>query len=82
MWSATWCSVLEVSVTNQWKLNEIKRQTENRYLKDLNRIDGEPMEFEWRIFPTVGIFEEIQKIMIDLQCEFEHFKGKIILMSM
>ena len=45
--------------------NKIKWYSETRYLKDLNRIDGEPMEFEWKIFPaftTLGILEEIQKL--------------------
>ena len=37
-----------------WK-NKIKWYLENRYLKDLNRIDGEPMEFEGKIFTTLGI---------------------------
>ena len=46
-----------------WK-NKIKWYRETRYLKDLNRIAGEPMEFGWKIFPgftTLGILEEIQK---------------------
>ena len=46
-----------------WK-NKIKGYLENRYLKDLNRIDGEPMEFEWKMFPgftTLGSLEETQK---------------------
>ena len=45
-----------------WK-NKIKWYVK-RYLKDLTRIDGGPMEFEWKIFPgftTLGILEEIQK---------------------
>ena len=57
----------------------------NSYLKDLNQIDGEPMEFEWKIFPeftTLGILEEVQKIMSELQCEPEQFKGRIIFLSM
>ena len=59
-----------------WK-NQIQWYLENRHLKDLNRIDGEPMEFEWNIFPgftKLGILEEIQKIMTELQCEPEQFK--------
>ena len=67
-----------------WK-NKTKWYSENRYLKDLNRIDGEPMEFEWNIFPgftTLGLFEKIQKLMTDLQCEPEQFKDRIIFMSM
>ena len=47
-------------------------------MKDLNRIDGEPMEFVWKMFPgftTLGILEEIQ-------CEPEQFNDRIIFMSM
>ena len=67
-----------------WK-NNIKWCLENRYLKDLNRIDGESMEFKWKIFPgftTLDIFEEIPKFMKDLPCEPEQFKDRIIFMSM
>ena len=52
---------------------------ETRYLKDLDRIDGEPMEFEWKIFPgftTLGILDEIHKMMGESQCEPENFTGK------
>ena len=31
--------------------SRIKWFWETRYLKDLDRIDGEPMEFEWKHFP-------------------------------
>ena len=31
--------------------NEIKWYLETHFLKDLNRIDGEPMEFGWKKFP-------------------------------
>ena len=64
-----------------WK-NKIEWYLENHSLKDLNRIDGEPMELEWKIFPTLGILEEIQKIMTELQCEPEQFTDRIILMYM
>ena len=67
-----------------WK-NKLQWYLENRYLKDRNRIDGEPMEFEWKIctgFTALGIFEEIQKIMTVIQCEPEQFKERIIFMSM
>ena len=56
-----------------WK-NKIRWYLENRCLQDLDRIDGEPMEFEWKIFPgftTLGILDEIQKLMTELQCEPE-----------
>ena len=44
-----------------WKI-KIKWYLENRYLNGLNRIDGEPMEFEWKIFPafTTFIFMSMQ----------------------
>ena len=67
-----------------WK-NKIKWYLENRHLKDLNRIDEEPMEFEWKIIPgftTLGILEEIQNIIIESQCESEQSEGRIIFMSM
>ena len=35
-----------------WK-DKIKWFLEARYLKDLNRIGGESMEFEWKIFPRI-----------------------------
>ena len=45
----------------------------------------EPMEFQWKNFPgftTLGILDEIQKMMAELRCEPEQFKGRIIFMSM
>ena len=44
-----------------------------------------PTEFEWKIFQgitTLGLLEKIQCQMRDLQCEPEHFKDRIIFMSM
>ena len=43
------------------------------------------MEFEWKIFPgftTLGILEEIQKYLTELQCGLEQFNDRIIFMSM
>ena len=63
-----------------WR-NKIKCYSENRYLKDLNRIDGEPMEFEWKKFSgftTLGILEEILNMMTESKCEPEQFEGRII----
>ena len=33
--------------------SSIKLFLETRYLKDLDRIDGEPMDFEWTVFPRI-----------------------------
>ena len=82
MSSSTRCSVWEVSVTNKSKPGRTKS---NCIWKISFLQDGEPMEFEWKIFPgftTLGILEEIQQIMIELQCEPEQFVGRIIFMSM
>ena len=67
-----------------WK-SKIKWYSENNHFKDMNRIDGMPTEFEWKIFPgitTLGLLEKIQSLMRDLQCEPEHFKDRIIFLSM
>ena len=52
---------------------------------DLNRIDGEPMEFELKIFTgftTLDILEGIRTFMKDQQCEPEQFNDRINFMSM
>ena len=54
------------------------------FFGELDRIDGEPTEFEWKNFPgftTLQILDEIQKMMTELKCEPEHFQGRIIFMS-
>ena len=56
----------------------------NTFLKDVDRLDGEPMEFEWKKFHVslhCGILDEIQKMMTKSKCEPEQFKGRIIFMS-
>ena len=56
----------------------------NNHFKDMNRIDGMPTEFEWKIFQRITVFgflEKIRKLVTDLQCGPEHFKGRIIFMS-
>ena len=67
-----------------WK-NKIKWYSENNHFKYMNRIDGEPTEFERKIFQgitTLGLLEKIQSLMRDLQCEPEHFTERILFMSM
>ena len=43
----------------------------NTLSQDLDRIDGEPMEFEWKNIPgfTLGILDEIQQMMTKSKCE-------------
>ena len=67
-----------------WK-SKIQWYSDNDYFKDLNRIDGQPIELEWKIFPgftTMGILNQIQHMMEELQCDPADFKGRIIFMSM
>ena len=75
------------SVQNQFKLGKTKLNGiwKSRYLKELDRIDGKQIEFEWTNFPgftTLGILNEIQKMMAESRCEPEQFQGRIIFMSM
>ena len=51
--------------------------------RELDQIDGEPIEFEWIIFPgftTLQILSEVQNMMTEIQCELEQFPGTIIFM--
>ena len=57
----------------------------SRHYRGLDRIDGEPTEFEWKNFPgftTLQILAEIQTMMTEIKCEPEQFHGRIIFMSM
>ena len=52
-----------------WK-SKIKLYSDNIHFKDMNRIDGMPTEFGWKIFTgitTLGFLEKIQSLMRGLQ---------------
>ena len=52
--------------------------------RTLDRIDGEPMEFEWNIFPgftTLQLINKVQEFMTKMG-DPSQFKGRIIFMSM
>ena len=52
--------------------------------RTLDTIDGEPMEFEWNIFPgftTLQLVDEVQKFMNKMG-DPPQFQGRIIFMSM
>ena len=52
--------------------------------RTLDTVTGEPVEFEWIIFPgftTLQLVETVQKFMGKMG-EPEHFQGRIIFMSM
>ena len=51
----------------------------------LDRIDGEPMEFEWNIFPgftTLQLCSNVQELLSRLSVTPEKFTGRINFMSM
>ena len=53
--------------------------------RELNGIDGEPVEFSWDSFPGHTILEllrEIQKTMAENRSQPEQFRDRIIFMSM
>ena len=53
--------------------------------RNFDRIDGEPMEFEWNIFPgfnSLQLSEEVKRLLFRLQETPEKFTGQILLMSM
>ena len=51
----------------------------------LDTIDGEPMEFEWNIFPgftTLQLCNKVQEFLLKMSESPEEFIGRIIFMSM
>ena len=53
--------------------------------RNFDRIDGEPMEFEWNIFPgfiTLQLIEEVKRLLLRLDETPENFTGRIIFVSM
>ena len=53
--------------------------------RDLDRIDGEPMEFEWNVFPgfnTLQLSQEVKSLLLRLNETPQNFTGRIIFMSM
>ena len=52
--------------------------------RNLDRIDGEPMEFEWNIFPgftTLQLCHKVQESLSRLSVTPENFTGRIIFMK-
>ena len=53
--------------------------------RNFDRIDGEPMEFKWNIFPgfnTLQLNEEVKRLLFRLDETPENFTGRILFMSM
>ena len=70
------------NTTCEQRLEWFKSTPEN---KTSDRIDGEPMEFEWSIFPginTLQLGQEVQELLLRLNETPGNFTGIIIFMSM
>ena len=53
--------------------------------RTLDTIDGDPMEFEWNIFPgftTLQLINKVQDFMTKMGDPPDQFQGRIIFMSM
>ena len=53
--------------------------------RNFDRIDGEPMEFEWNIFPgfkTLQLSEEVKNLLYRLGETPENYTGRILFMPM
>ena len=53
--------------------------------RNFDRIDGEPMEFEWNIFPgfnALQLSDEVKSLLLRLNETLENFTGTILFMSM
>ena len=60
-------------------------ETKIGMVQNFDRIDGEPMEFEWNIFPgfnTLQLSEELKDLLLRLNETSENPTGRIIFMSM
>ena len=66
-----------------WEEKVTSFKSSSQY-RTMDTIDGEPMEFEWNIFPgfsTLELVREVQKFMSNMG-DPAHFHGRIIFMSM
>ena len=60
-------------------------QKYTRVQNPLDRIDGEPMKFEWNIFPgfnTLQLSQEVKELLLRSNETPENFTGRIIFISM
>ena len=90
IFSVRWCA-LEAETADyplsvkSWT-DTIERFTDSISCRELDRIDGEPVVFEWNIFPrhtTLKLLREVQNMMKkELKVLPKDFKDRIIFMSM
>ena len=67
-----------------WK-KRIEWITSSQNYRNFDGIDGEPMEFEWNIFPgfdTLQLCDRVKSLLSRLRETPENFTGRILFMSM
>ena len=80
------CVLVRYTRPHQSNIAWEQRLGTSQEYRNLDRIDGEPMEFEWNIFPGCNTLQlshqEVQELLLRLNETPENFTGRIIFMSM
>ena len=80
-----YCVLVRYTQSNSaWEQRLEWFKTSQEY-RNFDRVDGEPMECEWNIFPgfnTLQLNQEVKSLLLKLDETPENFTGKIIFMSM
>ena len=80
------CKMYEYPKATDARKEKIEWITFVPQYRELDRVDGEPMEFEWPNFPgctTLLNLAEIQKMMGEMRCEpKQQFTGRIFFITM
>ena len=63
LWFSALCGKMGGGPIATWK-SKIKWYSENNHFKDMNRIDGVPTEFEWKIFPGIMTLCLLEKFKV------------------
>ena len=71
----------EQSEANKIWENQVEFLKSNSYTEFLG-INGEPIEFEWSIFPGFYVIGDDPENLQDRNIEPENFEGRIVFMSM
>ena len=69
---------------DSWEQRLGRLKSSSKY-RNIDRIDGEPMEFKWNIFPgfnTLQLSEEVKRLLFRLDETPENFTRRILFMSM
>ena len=76
--------ILENPLSNDAWVQRLGWLTSSSKYRNFDRIDGEPLEFEWNIFTgftTLQLSEKVKRLLFRLEKTPENFTRKIIFMS-